>query len=237
VNIPSSPSIADVIASSSDRLTAATTSMLSTGLTSGSTSGSTTGGSTVVRLSRASQLLAISEQRKSGLILCKAFHAEFAGPGAAISSFVEQPYRAVIAIGEPELVTIETQADRRQAYSRRIQWGRWLSKIAEQADPVLRIERLFAGFEGFFGRQVVMSLPAEVVASMVGVLPETAKAVQERYFNLSRNHEPTYLFPQSQLAVTVISWDGLWRGDVAQPLQRSTTMQEICQTYDQLRSA
>ncbi|MBE9029609.1 hypothetical protein IQ266_07690 [filamentous cyanobacterium LEGE 11480] len=193
---------------------------------------------TVARLPLADNLLAISEQRKSGLILCKEFHAEFAGPGAAISSFVEQPYRAVIAIGEPELVTSKTLSQRRQAYSRRIQWGRWLSKIAEHPEPVERIERLFAGFEGFFGRQVVTSLPVEVVAAMVGVLPETAKTVQERYFNLGHAGGPTYLFPQDQqLTVSVISWDGLFRGDVVQPLQRATTMQEICRAYDLLKSA
>jgi hypothetical protein len=191
----------------------------------------------VARLPLTGNLLSISEQRKSGLILCKAFHAEFAGPGAAISSFVEQPYRAVIAIGEPELVTINTLTERRQAYSRRIQWGRWLSKIAEHPDPIERIERLFAGFEGFFGRQVVMSLPAEVVASMVGVLPETAKAVQERYFNLGKSDGPAYLFPKDQLTVTLISWDGLFQGEGMQPLQRATTMQEICRTYDRLKTA
>ncbi|NJN49527.1 MAG: hypothetical protein HC805_06860 [Alkalinema sp. RL_2_19] len=191
----------------------------------------------IARLPLADNLLAISEHHKSGLILCKEFHAEFAGPGAAISSFVEQPYRAVIAIGKPELKTINTLVQRRQAYSRRIQWGRWLSKIAEHPEPVERIEHLFAGFEGFFGRQVVTSLPVEVVAAMVGVLPETAKVVQERYFNLSRN-SPAYLFPQNnQLTVTLISWNGLLSGDVVQPLQRATTMQEICRTYDRLKSA
>lgn len=191
----------------------------------------------VAQLPVARTLWAISEQHKSGLILCKEFHAEFAGPGAAISSFVEQPYRAVIAIGQPELKTINTLAERRQAYSRRIQWGRWLSKIAEHPQPVERIERLFAGLEGFFGRQVVTSIPAEVVAAMVGVLPETAQEVQERYFNLGRATSPAYLFPQGPLTVTMIAWDGLLSGNAVQPLQRAATMQEIFQTYDQLCSA
>jgi hypothetical protein len=194
----------------------------------------------VARLPLTDNLLAISEHRKSGLILCKEFHTEFAGPGAAISSFVEQPYRAVIAIGNPELVRINTKTERRQAYSRRIQWGRWLSKIAEQSQPVERIERLLAGFEGFFGREVVTSLPAEVIADMIGVLPETAKVVQEHYFNLEKcGNDPTYLFPQQPqlIAVTLISWDGLLRGDVAWPLQRATTMREICHTYNRLKSA
>jgi hypothetical protein len=181
------------------------------------------------------QLLAISENRRSGLILCKAFHAEFAGPGAVVSSSVEQPYKAVIAIGAPELIAVSDQEARRQAYSRRIQWGRWLSKIAEHSDPIERTERLFAGFEGFFGRQVVMGLPAEVVSSLIGVFPETVKSVQESYFNLTRN--TTYLFPPEQLRVTMISLDGLTQGALTEPLQRATTMQEIQRTYERLQAA
>jgi hypothetical protein len=181
------------------------------------------------------QLLAISENRRSGLILCKAFHAEFAGPGAVVSSTVEQPYSAVIAIGAPELIVVPDAEARRQAYSRRIQWGRWLSKIAEHSDSIERTERLFAGFEGFFGRQVVMGLPAEVVSSLIGVFPETVKSVQERYFNLTGN--ATYLFPPEQLRVTMISPDGLTQGSLTEPLQRATTMQEIQRTYERLQAA
>ncbi|NJK53224.1 MAG: hypothetical protein HC936_11215 [Leptolyngbyaceae cyanobacterium SU_3_3] len=91
-------------------------------------------------------ILAISEQKKSGLILCKEFHAEFAGPGAAVGSLAEQNYQAVIAIGSPELLAVSTLEDRRRAYGRRIQWGRWLHKIVEHPDPSLRAERLLAGF-------------------------------------------------------------------------------------------
>jgi hypothetical protein len=61
--------------------------------------------------------------------------------------------------------------------------------------------------------------------------------VQERYFNLGKSDGPAYLFAKDQLTVTLISWDGLLQGDVIQPLQRATTMQEICRTYDQLKTA
>jgi hypothetical protein len=184
----------------------------------------------------APQLLAISEHKKSGLILCKAFHAEFAGPGAMVSSPAEQPYKAVIAIGTPELVAIETAEGRRQAYGRRIQWGRWLYRIAEHPDPMVRIERFFAGFEGFFGRQVVMNIPAEVVASLVGVFPETVQKVQKNYFNLSRSNT-AFLFPAEPLEVTTISLTAFSRGRLSAPLEPAATMGEIHQTYELLRTA
>jgi hypothetical protein len=182
------------------------------------------------------RLLAISESKKSGLILCKDFHAEFAGPGAAVSSPVEQPYKAVIAIGSPELISLEDKKARQQAYGRRIQWGRWLYKIAEHPDPIVRVERLFAGFEGFFGRQVVMNVPAEVIALLVGVFPETVKEAQEHYFNVTGG-ATTFLFPQDQLKVTTISLEALSHQPISAPLGQTATMREIHQTYELLKTA
>lgn len=34
------------------------------------------------------QLWMVNSRRRNGLILCKAFHAEFAGPGAAVGGFL-----------------------------------------------------------------------------------------------------------------------------------------------------
>ncbi len=59
-------------------------------------------------------LVAISEQKKSGLILCKEFHAEFAGPGAMIGSLVEPHYRAVIATIAPIEFAAHRLSDDRQ---------------------------------------------------------------------------------------------------------------------------
>jgi hypothetical protein len=185
-------------------------------------------------LSEAS-LLMVSEHKKSGLILCKEFDAQFAGPGAALGSPVEQPYKAVIAIGSPEIVEANSIHDRSRAYGLRIQWGRWLYKIADHEDPVVRVEKLLAGFEGFFGRSVVMSIPSEVMALLVGVLPMTVDRVKRRY----KDDHKTLIFPCDQLQVTTLAWDTpslLTRKDA--PLRTQTTLQEIHQTYSHmLRSA
>jgi hypothetical protein len=196
-------------------------------------------------------LLAISERRKSGLILCKAFHAEFAGPGAAINSPVEQPYQAIIAIGSPEVIMATSLEERRKAYGLRIQWGRWLYKIAAQEDPIQRVEKLFAGLEGFFGRQVVMRLPSEVLALLVGVLPSTIDQVRQR--NALHLDKTTPLFPSNNLKITTISLAGLAHNSqispadlnlgislgqpVEAPLETTATLRDIKKTYVKLRSA
>ncbi|MBD2033786.1 hypothetical protein H6F76_01740 [Leptolyngbya sp. FACHB-321] len=126
------------------------------------------------------QLLAVSEHKRSGLIICKAHHAEFAGPGAAVGTLVEQACVSVIAIGAPEIVSVVTHQQRQTAYSRRIQWMRWLQKITDQPDAIERAEKLFASFEEFFGAQALNGLPDEVLALLIGVLPMTIAAVRSQ---------------------------------------------------------
>lgn len=127
------------------------------------------------------QLLAVGEHKRSGLIICKAHHAEFAGPGAAIGTLVEQACVSIIAIGAPEIVSVVTPKQRQTAYSRRIQWVRWLQKITEHADAIERAEKLFASFEEFFGIQAVMGLSNEVLALLIGVLPPTIATVRSHH--------------------------------------------------------
>ncbi len=180
-------------------------------------------------------LLMVGERKKSGLILCKEFHAEFAGPGAALCSPVEQPYKAVIAIGSPDIMTTHSASDRSRAYGLRIQWSRWLYRIADQENPVDRVDKLLAGLEEFFGRSVVMSLPTEVLALLVGVLPQTVDQVKASY----GHSDNTLIFPCDQLKVTKLSWrfpNALTRHEA--PLKQETTLKEIQQTYSRmLRSA
>lgn len=182
------------------------------------------------------QLLAIGEHKKSGLILCKAHHAEFAGPGAAVNCSVEPAYRAVIAIGSPELVSVHTTEERRRAYGRRIQWGRWLERIVEHPDPMIRAEKLLAGFEEFFGRQVVIGLPSEVLSLLAGVFPGTIEQVRSQHWRSGRVGAMTFLPGSDQLKITTISINA--KHEMLEvPLLTTATVNEIERTYTVLRSA
>lgn len=183
------------------------------------------------------QLLAVSEHKKSGLILCKGFYAEFAGPGAAVGSLVEQNYQAVIAIGCPKILLVNTLDERRRAYGRRIQWGRWLHKIVENPDPVLRAERLLTGFEEFFGRQIVLSLPVELLALLAGVFPSTIEQVRSQHWHFDKSEPAAFLPTPEQLTVTTITLDSTIQELSEVPLLTTATISEICRTYEFLRSA
>lgn len=182
-------------------------------------------------------LVAISEQKKSGIILCKDFHAEFAGPGAVIGSPVEPQYRAIITIGSPELVPVTSFDDRRRAYGRRIQWGRWLQKIIENPEPTQRAERVLAGFEEFFGRQVAISLPSNVLAMLAGVFPGTIDAVRSQHWQSNRLVDTAFLPSSNQLKVTTITLNRSVPEVHEVCLLTPATLSEVQRTHAVLQSA
>lgn len=132
------------------------------------------------------QLLAVGEQKRSGLILCKPFYAEFAGPGAAISNLLQSDYSTIIAIGSPELVEVVTHEERQKAYSRRIQWVRWLHKIVAQPEPTHRAEKLLAGFEEFFGCEILAGIPDVTLSLLAGVLPQTISTARAQKIQVTQ---------------------------------------------------
>lgn len=136
------------------------------------------------------RLLAVGEQKRSGLILCKPYYAEFAGPGAAIGSSVEQTHSLVIAIGSPDIIEVVNHQERQRAYGRRIQWVRWLQKIVAHPDPIQRVERLFSGFEEFFCSEVLLAIPDEVMGLLAGVLPQTVASARSQNSRFDRSEKP-----------------------------------------------
>ena len=147
----------------------------------------------------------ISEEKKSGLLLCKAHHAEFVGPGAAVGTFVEQECTAVIAIGSPEIVAVTTVEERQKAYSRRIQWLRWLEKIAKHPEPTQRAEKLFSNFQEFFGNHALTRLPDDVLGLLIGVLPATIAAARAHYHLTPFNPGKTALiYPSIEVAIIAL---------------------------------
>ncbi len=139
---------------------------------------------------------AVSAQRRNGLILCKAYHAEFAGPGAAVGRPCDYDCEFAIALGKKwKLVDVATGEEAQNAYRRRIQWMYWLKKIAEQKLPVQRAEALLSSFDAFFDAEAIAALPPAVLARLVGVFEGTMAQVHRQHYealgiSVSDNSEP-----------------------------------------------
>ncbi|MDX2243567.1 MAG: hypothetical protein NW224_23040 [Leptolyngbyaceae cyanobacterium bins.302] len=153
------------------------------------------------------RLLAVGERKRSGLILCKQHYAEFAGPGAAICNPFEADYTKIIAIGSPEIIEVATYDERQQAYGRRIQWVRWLQRIVSEPEANQRAEKLFAGFEEFFGSEVLVGIPNDVLALLAGVLPHTITLLRSQHQDIERGEGHGCPLSLDWLDVKVITLD------------------------------
>ncbi|MDJ1169882.1 hypothetical protein PMG71_10630 [Roseofilum sp. BLCC_M154] len=127
-------------------------------------------------------VFAISPQKKSALILCTDYYAEFLGPGAAITS--HEQGQELVFIGSPELLPITNRQEYHRAYSMRLQWMRWLHKLTRfSPNPFCRTEKLLSSLEAFFGQEIVQEINSQVLAQLIGVLPQTVTQVRNsRYF-------------------------------------------------------
>jgi len=124
------------------------------------------------------QLLMVNSRRRNGLIIYKRFHAEFAGPGAAIGSFFDVDCQRAIPVGDLSLVYPETQEERQKAYLIRRQWIQLTKQFTDNPVPLQRAQMILNQFDNYFGAETVAELPDEAFALLVGVLPQTVKMMR-----------------------------------------------------------
>jgi hypothetical protein len=120
-------------------------------------------------------LLIINSKRRNGLIIHKSFHAEFAGPGAAVGGFFDEDCQSVIPVGNLSLVQPTSHEERQNAYLIRRQWIRLTQQFTDNSVPLQRAQMILNQFETYFDQDVIARLPDESFALMVGVLPQTVR--------------------------------------------------------------
>lgn len=134
---------------------------------------------------RNGQLLVVSHRRRNGLILCKPYHSEFAGPGAAVGGTLDQDCVAVLPVGNLLLSPPSGYEERQRAYLIRRQWIRLTQQFTRSKDPLERSQMILSQFENYFAAPILKTLPDEVFAELVGVFPKTIAQVRRPGF--SRN--------------------------------------------------
>ncbi len=85
----------------------------------------------LIRTLSSGQLLMVDPQRHNALIICKTFHAEFAGPGAAVGGPLDVESGGVVPIGDVVLLHPQDHQERQSAYAKRLHWMRWLQQITD----------------------------------------------------------------------------------------------------------
>jgi hypothetical protein len=117
------------------------------------------------------QVWVVNHRRRNGLILYKKFHAEFAGPGAAIGGSYDQDCQQVIPVGNLSLVRPESHKEQQDAYLIRRQWIKLTQQFTDQSSPLKRAQMILNQFETYFDQQTIARIPDEAFAMLVGVLP------------------------------------------------------------------
>jgi hypothetical protein len=124
------------------------------------------------------QLLVVNSRRRNGLILYKRYHAEFAGPGAAVGGLFDLDCERVLPVGNLSLISPESADERQRAYLIRRQWVRLTKEITDNPVPLQRAQKILNQFEGFFDTETIAKLPDDAFALLVGVFPHTIMKVR-----------------------------------------------------------
>lgn len=124
------------------------------------------------------RLLMVNSRRKNGLILYKQFHAEFAGPGAAVGGFFDEDCQQVLPVGKLSLLIPDSHEERQKAYLIRRQWIRLTQQFTDNSVPLQRAQMILNQFENYFDAQTIANLPDASFAMLVGVLPPTVRAAR-----------------------------------------------------------
>ncbi len=134
---------------------------------------------------QAQQLLIVNPRRKNGLIIIKPYHAEFAGPGAAIGAKFDSDVVDILPVGKLSLIRATTSQERVKSYLIRRQWIRLAKQITDNSVPQQRAQVILNQFEHWFDAETAHQLPDEAFGLLVGVLPQTMKKVRSDSERLS----------------------------------------------------
>ena len=123
----------------------------------------------------------ISSRKAGGVIILGDHSAEFAGPGAVVATPQDHRHcKTVIPLGTLVLVTPKSVDEILTGYRIRLQWLKLISRSTSLENNQLRAQKILDQFEQFFRSQDVQRVPDEVLAQLVGVLPQTIHEVRKK---------------------------------------------------------
>jgi hypothetical protein len=137
-----------------------------------------------IELLKSGQLLAVTDSEPAGIILQKPFFAEFIGPGAAIGGLFDLTCVTIYTLGKAEFTAPATQAERQRAFRRRIDDIATMQTLCQTEAPLRRAIDLLDMLCDRMGTDEIRTIPNEVLAKVVGVMPGTIAMAWQKQFNL-----------------------------------------------------
>jgi hypothetical protein len=134
----------------------------------------------ILQYLQSGKLWMVNSRRRNGLILCKSFYAEFAGPGAAVGGLFDLDCQRVIPVGDLSLIQPNCHEERQKAYLIRRQWIRLTQQFTDQSVPLQRATMILNQFENYFDQETIARIPDEAFAQLVGVLPYSVRMARRK---------------------------------------------------------
>lgn len=119
------------------------------------------------------KLLLVDGRRRNGLILIKRFHAEFAGPGAAVGGAFDVDSVQAIPVGDFCLVYPQSPQERQKAFGIRRHWVRLTEQLTAKPEALERAQMILTQLEQYFDAETVAQIPDQALALLIGVFPQT----------------------------------------------------------------
>lgn len=154
--------------------------------------------SQLLQLLKSGQLLVLVDQPCTALILQKAFHAEFVGPGAAVGGVFDLNTTAIYPLGNVNFLSPETGLERKQAFQQRMDYIEALQSITIEQTPFSRSNRIFTYLHEWVGQEVTQHIPDELIASLVGVFPQTIAIARQQWREALLSSESLFTSRQAQ---------------------------------------
>lgn len=126
------------------------------------------------------KLWVVNSRRRNGIVIYKKFHAEFAGPGAAVGGAIDATCDRITALGNLSLVEPKSYEEQQNAIRIRLQWVRLTQNFTDKPVPIERAQMILEQFKTYFDQDIVDSVPDEAFSKMVGVFPRTVKRARHR---------------------------------------------------------
>lgn len=130
-------------------------------------------------------ILTITPDSQGGLLLVKPFYTDFAGPGAAIGGEFDRSCTAVYPVGNLRFQTLLNQRDRQDALHTRITYVEQLSVILDNPYPLQRAQLMTRYLADCLPGNLSLTVSAELIAGLAGVLPDTVRFVWHTYKEVS----------------------------------------------------
>lgn len=121
------------------------------------------------------KLWIVNSRRRNGIVIYKKFHAEFAGPGAAVGGLFDTDCTHITALGNLSLVEPKSYEEQQKAIRIRLQWVRLTQNFTDKPVPAERAQMILEQFKMYFDQSIVDKVPDEAFSLLVGVFPKTVR--------------------------------------------------------------